>query len=171
MDEGTQNNDVASAESAATVDIITTDKEDNGGAKTNSKQRKKAKWKQGLKNRKKDKSRQREGDGDNKNKKAKMNHWKKEYDEGAVAPHDGSFANPNMQKLFNVQLPVDGKSTSEQNKDGEEKADGCNNDAATDTKVPKRKLAMLVSFLGNNYSGFQINADKRTLHAELELGL
>ena len=173
MDEGTQNNDVASAESTATVDIITTDKEGKGGAKTNSKQRKKAKWKQGLKDRKKDKSRQREGDDDNKNKRAKMNHWKKEYDEGAVAPHLGSFANPNMQKLFNVQLPVDGKSTSEQNKDGKEKTDGGNgaDDASTDTKVPKRKLAMLVSFLGNNYSGFQINAERRTLHAELELGL
>ena len=41
----------------------------------------------------------------------------------------------------------------------------------TNKKVPKRKLAMLVSFLGKEYSGFQINTNMHTLQAEIELAL
>jgi tRNA pseudouridine(38-40) synthase len=38
-------------------------------------------------------------------------------------------------------------------------------------KVPKRKLALLISFLGTNYSGFQINGGQKTLQSMIELGL
>ena len=38
-------------------------------------------------------------------------------------------------------------------------------------KVPKRKLAMLISFLGTKYSGFQINGGQNTLQSNIELGL
>jgi tRNA pseudouridine38-40 synthase len=38
-------------------------------------------------------------------------------------------------------------------------------------KVPKRKLALLISFLGTNYSGFQINGGQCTLQSMIELGL
>jgi len=38
-------------------------------------------------------------------------------------------------------------------------------------KVPKRKLAILISFLGTKYSGFQINGGQNTLQSNIELGL
>ena len=77
-------------------------------------------------------------------------------------PHEGSFAHDDMQKFFNVEVNV-----TESNK--EDKV----GDDATDTtlKVPKRKLGMLVSFLGSNYGGFQINGGQRSLQAEIELAL
>ena len=134
-------------------------------------------------------------------KKPKLNMWNKKYDEGSVTPHEGSFAHPEMQKAFDVKIDVgddfskgetDVKSNT-QNK-GENstesseaatavsateaaptaEASATSTDAAapTDTdKVPKRKLAFLVSFLGSNYSGFQINSLTKSLHAEIELGL
>jgi tRNA pseudouridine38-40 synthase len=42
---------------------------------------------------------------------------------------------------------------------------------STTSKAPKRKLAFLVGFLGQNYSGFQINEGQRTLQAELEYAM
>jgi tRNA pseudouridine(38-40) synthase len=63
-----------------------------------------------------------------------------------------------MQKLFNVQVDLPTRSSIS---DGED-APG---------KLPKRKLGILVSFLGSRYGGFQINAGQRTLQAELELAL
>jgi hypothetical protein len=75
-------------------------------------------------------------------------------------PHEGSFAHHDMQKLFHVQVDVSTK------------GDGDDEDETTAAvKVPKRKLGILVSFLGSNYGGFQINAEQRTLQAELELAL
>ncbi|KAL7516712.1 hypothetical protein ACHAWX_001699 [Stephanocyclus meneghinianus] len=62
-----------------------------------------------------------------------------------------------MQKLFNV--PVDLRTRS--NISDEADAQG--------GKLPKRKLGILVSFIGSQYGGFQINAGQRTLQAELEL--
>jgi tRNA pseudouridine(38-40) synthase len=65
-------------------------------------------------------------------------------------PHEGSFANENMQKLFDVQVP--------QFDDNEEPG-------------AKRKVAMLLAYCGTNYGGFQINGGQRTLQAELELAM
>ena len=131
-------------------------------------------------------------------KKPKFNNWKKGYDEGSVSPHDGSFAHPEMQKLFHVEIGVDNddddlskdnktdetreNSGADQTKNSKEAASsevaatGEEATAITTTpadtdKVPKRKLAFLVSFLGSNYSGFQINSLTKSLHSEIELGL
>ena len=156
----------------------------SGAKKDNAKQRKASKWKQ-MNRKKKDRQRkklegQEDGDENNKKKKSKMTHWKKEYDQGTVSPHEGSFADENMRKLFDVVIDGGGneknKKTSSagdiDNVNGDEPAD--NNTISNkndDDKIPKRKLALLVSFLGSNYSGFQINKEKRTLQAEIELGL
>ena len=67
-------------------------------------------------------------------------------------PHLGSFAHPEARTLFNVQVP-------EFNDDDEE------------SKVPKRKVAMLLAYTGTNYGGFQINQGQRSVHAEFELAL
>eukprot|EP00571_Detonula_confervacea_P010992 CAMPEP_0172304134 /NCGR_PEP_ID=MMETSP1058-20130122/5580_1 /TAXON_ID=83371 /ORGANISM="Detonula confervacea, Strain CCMP 353" /LENGTH=590 /DNA_ID=CAMNT_0013015237 /DNA_START=177 /DNA_END=1949 /DNA_ORIENTATION=+ len=150
----------------------------NNGAKQNSKQRKASRWKS-MNQKKKDQKREKMEQYDkNPNKKSKTNNWKKDYGErGAVTPHDGSFADENMRKLFDVNIDVPSSSKEEggdaSNGKEEEKTsdDTSNNETADIAKVPKRKLAILVSFLGSNYSGFQINSEKRTLQAEIELGL
>ena len=232
--------DVKSHQQSTTKPSSSNNNDNNNSEKgtTNSKQRKAARWKQ-LNKKKKEQKRKRLGlvgpsdDGDTSeckiSKRSKPNlHWKKEFDEHKIVePHEGSFANLNMQKLFNVSvdLPIirnddyDGdnekllevKKESEKGNVDEKKIDNkleeengeltdkvvgstdsndaavaSTTDATTDTssttptaettedntpKLPKRKLAMLVSFLGSNYSGFQINDSKRTLQAELELGL
>eukprot|EP00581_Thalassiosira_minuscula_P019314 CAMPEP_0183712652 /NCGR_PEP_ID=MMETSP0737-20130205/7725_1 /TAXON_ID=385413 /ORGANISM="Thalassiosira miniscula, Strain CCMP1093" /LENGTH=598 /DNA_ID=CAMNT_0025941307 /DNA_START=192 /DNA_END=1988 /DNA_ORIENTATION=- len=147
------------------------------GPKNNAKQRKAARWRQ-MNKQKKDKKRQKiEQEHESyKKKKNRSNHWgKKDPDEGPVPPHVGSFADETMQKLFNVD--IDGPSKGgEKDKDATitDASDGTADakaDGTADAKIPKRKLGLLVSFLGSNYAGFQINSEKRTLQAEIELGL
>lgn len=160
---------------------ITNEQQDQPSSNKN-KQQKASKWKT-LKNQKKKKEpwfRNRgekkrlkqeaaEGDMDGSNKKPKTNHWKKDWDAtDPKSPHEGSFAHPEMQRLFGVHVDVplasteDAKSIAESDgKSGEDTA----------TKIPKRKLGILVSFLGTNYSGFQINSTQHTLQAAIELGL
>jgi hypothetical protein len=157
--------------------IMADDSNKNDSA-NNNKQRKASKWR-ALKQKKKEQKRRQLDDGDSRKKKTKMNHWKKEYDEGSVLPHQGSFAHTEMQKLFNVEIGVasdvdvstggtDEKSAVEETKKGQETSKAT---AQALDKNPKRKLAFLVSFLGTNYSGFQINSLTRSIHAEIELGL
>lgn len=138
-----------------------------------------------------------EDDGNNNKKKPRLNHWKKEYDAGKVNPHEGSFAHAEMQKLFNVKIDSNGDdvatddvATNDVPKDNTGEKGGADqtgvaNEAAAEAesetalptgkaevqKIPKRKLAFLVSFLGSNYSGFQINSLTKSIHAEIELGL
>jgi tRNA pseudouridine38-40 synthase len=66
-------------------------------------------------------------------------------------PHEGSYANLEMRKEFGlaIEKPV----------------------LDPDVKLVKRKVALLLSFLGTNYGGFQINIHQRTLQAELEWAL
>jgi tRNA pseudouridine38-40 synthase len=164
------------------------------GNKKGNKQRKASKWR-AMKQKKKEQKRKKfadNGDADNNGdssnaKKPKLNHWKRDYDGGSVTPHEGSFAHPEMQKLFDVKIGVDDdddlsedkaneNSGAEQTEDSKEAASteaaAVTTTTPADTdKVPKRKLAFLVSFLGSNYSGFQINALTKSLHSEIELGL
>jgi len=160
-----------------------------GGA--NSKQRKAARWKS-MNKKKKDQKRRKfeQKDGEQrheKKKKFKKETWKRDYDEGSASPHLGSFANEKMRKLFDVSVDAppsggEGKGENVTTDRDDDVANGegpinnsttaDNGDAAEDAaKVPKRKLALLVSFLGSNYGGFQINDEKRTLQAEIELAL
>lgn len=66
-------------------------------------------------------------------------------------PNEGSYADPAMQELYSVELPetppLDGVRRS------------------------KKKVAMLMSYLGSRYAGFQINKGQKTLQAELELAI
>lgn len=119
------------------------------------------------------------------NRKGKTKNERKKEDYGSreQTPHEGSFAHENMQKLFRITIekPEEDKYSCSTNKSSadhvEEKQSICSNEGvATNTeevatKFPKRKLAILVSFLGTKYSGFQINAEKNTLQAQLELAL
>lgn len=170
---------------------------DNQKRSTNNKQRKASKWKQ-MKQKKKEQKRRQfaaadaaEDDGNNSKKKPRLNHWKREYDEGKVNPHEGSFAHAEMQKLFNVKIDNDDDgdgddvATDDVPKDNTDEKGGVDQagvakEAAAEAeveasvatgKVPKRKLGLLVSFLGSNYSGFQINSLTKSIHAEIELGL
>jgi tRNA pseudouridine38-40 synthase len=158
---------------------------DNQKRSANNKQRKASKWKQ-MKQKKKEQKRRQfaaaddaQDDGNNNKKKPRLNHWKREYDEGKVTPHEGSFAHVEMQKLFNVKIDAidDVPTDKTDEKDGVDQT-GVAKEAAAETeaaltteKIPKRKLAFLVSFLGSNYSGFQINSLTKSIHAEIELGL
>ena len=156
---------------------------DNQKRSTNNKQRKASKWKQ-MKQKKKEQKRRQfaadddaKDDGNNSKKKPRLNHWKREYDEGKVTPHEGSFAHAEMQKLFNVKIdngdvPIDKTDEKDGVQTGVAKEAAAQTEAALTTeKIPKRKLAFLVSFLGSNYSGFQINSLTKSIHAEIELGL
>ena len=99
------------------------------------------------------------------NKPSSMKSWTKKYDaDNPVTPHLGSFAHPDMQKQFGVEVTMPSKDVS-----GE--ANGAATESAAEEKVPKRKLAALIGFLGSKYSGFQVNPAKRTLQAEIELAL
>ena len=149
----------------------------------NSKQRKAARWKQ-MNKKKKDRKRANLGldtNGDAKSKKQKPSlHWTKKYDEDKpVTPHEGSFAHIEMQKKFGVSIDLDDskEKVEEGVTDDDTKVEAGTDDASTTAvedetpKIPKRKLAMLVSFKGSNYSGFQININAHTLQAEIELAL
>jgi len=174
-DSKTENQNSANADS-----IDAGPNENNTVNKTNSKQRKASRWKS-MNQKKKDKKRQKfEGQNEkDPNKKSKSNNWKKDYDQrGKVIPHDGSFADENMRKLFNVDIDVsllpqkEGKEgVADTTQDEMAAGDSCKAAAVDTAKVPKRKLAILVSFLGSNYSGFQVNSKTKSLQAEIELGL
>ena len=174
----------------------------NNNTKKGNKQRKASKW-QAMKKKKKEQKRKKlaaangESESNADAKKPKFNNWKKDYDERNVTPHDGSYANPEMQKLFGVNIDAKDETVEKNNTDKDEMigiesssidaAVSAKDALATETpaktttteegdvvdtnKVPKRKLAFLVSFLGSNYSGFQINSLTKSLHAEIELGL
>lgn len=66
--------------------------------------------------------------------------------------HVGSYADPEQRALFNVTLPD-------------------KPDPAPTTITSKKKVAVLLGYLGTAYGGFQINKGVRTLQAELELAL
>lgn len=138
--------------------------------KRNDKRKKPSKWRSYGKNKKKKEPWYRnrgenhkpEGgaDGGEKKEKPKNNRRQDDWESKSpkTVPHEGSFRHEDMQKLFGVKVDVPTKDNSN------------NEDEEAHIKVPKRKLSMLVSFLGSNYGGFQINAGQRTLQAELELG-
>jgi len=92
----------------------------------------------------------------------KDNTWIKDYgddkrDKRDDPPHAGSFANPVMRKQFDVVLE------NEETNDKEGRV--------IDNDTQKRKVVLLLGFLGTKYGGFQINPEQRTLHAEIELAL
>jgi tRNA pseudouridine38-40 synthase len=65
-------------------------------------------------------------------------------------PNEGSYASQTMQDLFQVTIP---------------------DISPQDAKKSKKKLAMLIAYIGSNFSGFQINKGQKTIQAEIELAL
>ncbi len=97
--------------------------------------------------------------------------------------NEGSFASRTMQELYNVHVLIDIPSiskaddtSSSNNNLGTVKSD-VEGDVSTcniqeeDTKLPKRKVAFFIGFLGTNYQGMQMNRGQRTIQAEIELAL
>jgi hypothetical protein len=154
------------------ADVEGGSKAGNGNQNRNDKRKKSSKWKSfGNKKKKKkepfyrnrgEKQEAQDGiEGEGKNGSHKNNRRQDDWESKApkIVPHEGSFRHEDMQKLFGVEveLPVQGDANDEEE--------------TSKVKVPKKKLGILVSFLGSNYGGFQINAGQRTLQAELELAL
>ena len=91
---------------------------------------------------------------------AKHTNYDENTDERLAVPHEGSFANPELREKFGIKLERNVHVTTEEGgADGEDK------------KHLKRKVALFLGFLGTNYGGFQMNADQRTIQAEIELAL
>jgi tRNA pseudouridine38-40 synthase len=76
-----------------------------------------------------------------------------DVDDRERPPQEGSFASPAMRELFGVTLD-DKKIT-----------------LAEDQATVKRKVALMLGFLGTKYGGFQANPNQRTIQAEVELAL
>lgn len=119
-------------------------------------------------------------------KKVDTNHtWRENRGKNEV--HPGSYANPEMRKLYNVTIPAhllppadaprrDRKELSAEAAVKAKSEDGtilAANDATTTEgrKFSKKKVAFLLAYLGTGYSGFQTNEGIQTLQAEFELAL
>mmetsp|Transcript_16752 Transcript_16752/g.30447 ORF Transcript_16752/g.30447 Transcript_16752/m.30447 type:complete len:467 (-) Transcript_16752:230-1630(-) len=115
--------------------------------------------------------------------------------------HEGSYACPAMQQLFDVQIPEADKimaglkkqlnsaatissglnlpddsssgdqAISDKARNPEEDTAGSITNADAELKFPKRKIALFVAFIGEAYCGMQINKEQRTIQAELEFAL
>lgn len=95
-------------------------------------------------------------------------------------PHNGSYAHPGMKEIASLTpLPdgfvevtsADAVKTAECDVEQSEKNDVEDDKSETSQKSPKRKVALLLGFLGSNYVGMQMNVDQRTIQAELEQAL
>lgn len=87
--------------------------------------------------------------------------------------HQGSYAHKAMRDLFNESLPEMDKLQAEQAElaeKGETKAEYLENNSS-EPKVPKRKVALLIQFIGTKYCGMQINEGQQTIQSEIELAL
>lgn len=81
-----------------------------------------------------------------------LNRDSEDVDGSAFHIHEGSFASVAMREKHDRELP-DITANS------------------LDPGVIKRKVALVVGYIGTNYSGFQINADGITIHSEIEWAL
>jgi tRNA pseudouridine38-40 synthase len=86
-------------------------------------------------------------------------------DKNDATPHAGSYANPVMREQFGVVIDEALLKASNE-ADGDTAKAGDEN-----SKKSKKKVAMLLGFLGTKYGGFQVNESQRTLQAEIELAL
>jgi tRNA pseudouridine38-40 synthase len=66
--------------------------------------------------------------------------------------HKGSYADPEQRQLFSIAWPPETNDLPEE-------------------KRSKKKVAILLGYVGTNYGGFQINPGVRSIQAELELAL
>jgi tRNA pseudouridine38-40 synthase len=101
-------------------------------------------------------------------------------------PHAGSFANPEMRALFGVTID-DREAHSEDHEkraspmpevaqpindlQDDAVASGSDMVASSEERRFKKRVAMLLGYVGTRYGGFQMNENQRTIQAELELAL
>ena len=93
-------------------------------------------------------------------------------------PHEGSYANPEMKSIALLTPLPEGYSNPlvEQARDEnstliDEQATNGDDNSVSSQKAPKRKVAILMGFVGSNYAGMQMNFNQRTIQAELEQAL
>ena len=155
----------------APFDVVKSDNQNSSGGSRTDKHKKQKRGRDWSRNKKKKDSwyrnrgeKRQKTEGDQAIDRPKNSRRQEDWESKApqTTPHEGSFAHGDMQKLFNVH--VNDTVPKKQVKVRDDAAD-------TTLKIPKRKLGMLVSFLGSNYGGFQINAGQRSLQAEIELAL
>ena len=83
-------------------------------------------------------------------------------------PQLGSYANPAMREMYGVTLDLEEATAATTS------ATDTNDDKNTGTEkkdTVKRKVALLLGFLGTKYGGFQINPEQKSIQAEMELAL
>lgn len=84
----------------------------------------------------------------------------RDYDENrddrSRPAHEGSYASPAQRALLGMSDDVINENRIV---------------VPPDTQTLKRKVVLLLGFLGTNYGGFQINTGQKTLQAEIELAL
>jgi tRNA pseudouridine38-40 synthase len=138
-----------------------------------------------------------DNDKENDNRKPKVKGYYTPRNGGRDVVHPGSYANKEMRDLYNVVLPeldeMQAKAEAKKEADAASAAEdnsidlsaGINTAGRTDAvavaaeeevdgrkeKLPKRKVAILVQFLGTNYGGMQINEGKQSIQAEIELAI
>mmetsp|Transcript_38866 Transcript_38866/g.85295 ORF Transcript_38866/g.85295 Transcript_38866/m.85295 type:complete len:571 (-) Transcript_38866:159-1871(-) len=141
----------ADTEAAVTADANTSIKDDQSTKKNES-------TAYGYANRKR-KQQDRKGKAKSEKKKNFRRKYSKDEDPGNSIPNKGSYADPEMCKLFGVTVETKAETQA----------------TATDSqpvaKVPKKKVAILVAFIGERYSGFQINPAIKSIQAEMDLAL
>lgn len=113
---------------------------------------------------------------------SKRKNMRKEWDQKTKEqdiPHNGSFADEKMRERFGVTVPIiDGNDTQKSDIftisteiDKGDKATDINKEGNNEKKFPKRKVALLLGYIGTRYTGMQINTLQHTLHSEIELAL
>lgn len=92
-------------------------------------------------------------------------------------PNSGSYASPEMQKFLGITtitpLPTDDDCDEDEEEDDKvgESEDIIGDEINPAKKKTKKKVALLIGFLGSRYSGFQMNANALTIQGELEYAL
>ena len=165
LDEKTDNNDstkiavvATETSTSSTPASSSSSQQKQGGDNTNNESSSsKRPWKKGKKD----------------NNKSKYKGGIRDYGDGVRDKRDdppqlGSYANPAMREMYGVTLDLEeataattsATDTNDDKNSGTEKKD-----------TVKRKVALLLGFLGTKYGGFQINPEQKSIQAEMELAL
>jgi hypothetical protein len=166
LDEKTDNNDSTKIAVVATETLTSStpassssSQQKQGGDNTNNESSSSSKrpWKKGKKD----------------NNKSKYKGGIRDYGDGVRDKRDdppqlGSYANPAMREMYGVTLDLEEATAASTS------ATDTNDDKNLETEkkdTVKRKVALLLGFLGTKYGGFQINPEQKSIQAEMELAL
>ena len=166
LDEKTDTNDstkiavvATETSTSSTPASSSSSQQKQGGDNTNNESSSSSKrpWKKGKKD----------------NNKSKYKGGIRDYGDGVRDKRDdppqlGSYANPAMREMYGVTLDLEEATAATTS------ATDTNDDKNTETEkkdTVKRKVALLLGFLGTKYGGFQINPEQKSIQAEMELAL